>query len=110
MGNEKTTTNLPVPPAQAQQAQSGGKPIPQPLKHSLETEFGVNFSNVRIHTGKNAAQITKTLNAEAYTIGNHIFFDPGKFQPHSADGKRLLAHELTHVVQQGASQKPKPKN
>ena len=109
MGNKNNeSNNKQVSPTQAQQAQSGGQPIPQPLKHSLETEFGTDFSDIRIHTGQNAAQLTKMVNAEAFTIGQHIFFDSGKFQPHSNEGKRLLAHELTHVVQQRSGQTKKP--
>lgn len=108
MGNgNKKNDNKQVPPAQAQQAQTGGDPIPQPLRHSLETEFGTDFSDVRIHTGQNAAQLTKMLNAEAYTIGQHIFLDPGKFQPNTNTGRTLLAYELSHVVQQRSGQTKK---
>lgn len=110
MGNgNKANVNKQIPPAQAQKAKTGGSPIPQPLKHSLETQFGADFSDVRIHTGPNAAQVTKMIGAEAFTIGNHIFLEPGKFQPNTNSGKNLLAHELNHVVQQSKG-KIKPSN
>ncbi len=79
---------------------SGGELLPQSLRHSLETELNADFSDIRIHTGKNAKKATTKLNVQAFTHGNDIYFNSGKYQPHSTEGKRLLAHELIHVVQQ----------
>jgi hypothetical protein len=74
----------------------GGEPIPPPLRHRMETQFGADFSGVRIHTGHNVA----ALGAVAYTTGSNIHLQPG-FQPYGPGGVELLAHELAHVVQQG---------
>src|SRR5690606_35000434 len=67
----------------------------------FEPRFNHDFSNVRIHTGARATQSARQISARAYTIGNHIVFNEGQYQPHSEQGQRLVAHELTHVVQQG---------
>ncbi|GAB3422928.1 eCIS core domain-containing M35 family metalloendopeptidase [Niabella aquatica] len=79
--------------------------------HSLSAEsnqffsekMGYDFSNVKIHTGKEAAASAREVNAKAYTVGEHIVFNDGYYNAGSADGKKLMAHELTHVVQQGGS-------
>jgi hypothetical protein len=67
----------------------------------MESRFGLEFGHVRLHTGSEAAQSAKSLNAAAYTVGPNIVVGD-HFDPHSLQGKRLLAHELTHVVQQAA--------
>jgi hypothetical protein len=67
----------------------------------METFLGGSFSGVRIHTGPGAAQVTSRYAAEAVTVKDHIFFAPGRFNPSTAEGQRLLAHELTHVMQKG---------
>jgi len=67
----------------------------------MEERFGVNFSGVRIHTGQEAHLAAQVLRAAAFTIGNHVFFSHGEFNPGTTEGKNLLAHELTHVIQQG---------
>lgn len=66
----------------------------------MQRRFGVDFSNVRIHTGTEAVQMSRELNAKAFTTGNDIYFNEGQYQPGSDSGKHLLAHELTHVIQQ----------
>ena len=65
-----------------------------------ESRIGGDFSDVKIHTGKEAADSAKDINAQAYAYGNHIVFNEGKYQPETSEGKHLLAHELAHVVQQ----------
>lgn len=80
-----------------------GRPLPQPAREFFEPRFGVDFSSVRVHTDSRAADSAKAINARAFTVGNDIAFRPGEFSPESANGKSLLAHELTHVVQQGES-------
>ena len=67
----------------------------------MEGFLGGDLSGVRIHTGPGAAQITQRYNAEAVTVKDHIFFAPGRFNPGTTEGQRLLAHELTHVLQKG---------
>jgi len=70
------------------------------VKNEMESGFGTDFSNVKIHTNSNAVQMSKELGAQAFTHGNDIYFNKGKFNPSSKEGKHLLAHELTHTVQQ----------
>ena len=79
---------------------SGGSPLPQPTNRSMSHAIGPDFSNVRVHTDKNAETMSRQLGARAFTHGSDIYFNRGEFQPESRDGKHLLAHELTHVVQQ----------
>ena len=67
----------------------------------MESRFGTDFSDVRIHTGGEAAQLSRDLDAQAFTVGNDIYFNNEKFAPESAEGRHLLAHELTHTIQQG---------
>lgn len=66
----------------------------------FESRFGHNFSNVRVHSDQNAADSARGLGARAYTQGENIYFAPGEYQPSTQKGRRLLAHELAHVVQQ----------
>ena len=70
---------------------------------AMEPRFGRDFGDVRIHTGRQAEASAGAVDANAYTVGRDIVFGPGRYAPHWAEGRRLLAHELTHVVQQGAS-------
>jgi uncharacterized protein DUF4157 len=82
-----------------------GKPISESARSFMEPRFGRDFSHVRVHTGARAAESAQSFNAQAYTVGRDIVFGNGYYQPETAGGRRLLAHELTHVVQQqsGAS-------
>lgn len=84
-------------------AGSGGVPLPAPVRATLEPRFGASFANVRIHTGEAAARQSEALGAAAFTVGEHIHFGRGRFQPETASGRELLAHELTHTIQQGAA-------
>ena len=79
---------------------SGGAPLSSPTRHFFEQRFGQNFSDVRIHTDATAAGTAKSINAKAFTLGRDIVFGSGQYMPDSSSGKRLLAHELTHVMQQ----------
>ncbi|PZF73380.1 eCIS core domain-containing protein [Taibaiella soli] len=78
---------------------SGGS-MNESTRSFMEHRFGTDFSNVNIHTGGYAAQLSNDLNAQAFTIGNNIYFNEGRYSPESAEGKHLLAHELTHTLQQ----------
>jgi hypothetical protein len=80
-----------------------GQPMPQAGRDFFESRFGADFSNVRLHTDSVAAKSAQSINALAYTSGNHIVFNSGQYSPDSDSGKKLMAHELTHVVQQGNS-------
>lgn len=68
----------------------------------MQSRFGTDFTDVKIHTGNDAIQMNRELNAKAFTVGNDIYFNEGQYNPNSKDGKHLLAHELTHTVQQGS--------
>lgn len=81
---------------------SGGEPLPQGTREFMESRFGESFDDVRIHADEEAAASAVTLGANAYTTGRDVYFAPGKYVPESPDGQRLLAHELTHVVQQSS--------
>jgi hypothetical protein len=84
-------------------SKGNGNPLATPVKTEMESGFGQNFSNVRVHTGSNAIQMSRDIGAKAFTNGNNIYFNSNTYNPGSASGKRLLAHELTHVVQQKSS-------
>jgi Domain of unknown function (DUF4157)/A nuclease family of the HNH/ENDO VII superfamily with conserved AHH len=81
----------------------GGRNMDEETSDFMENRFGVDFSNVRIHTSGQATQMSQELNAQAFTVGNDIYFNEGKYNPNSNSGKHLLAHELTHTVQQSGS-------
>jgi len=86
--------------SQIEDLKTGGQPLPGAVRAFFEPRFGYDFSNVRIHTEVAAAQTADQMHALAYTVGPHIVFGPGQYAPNSSGGTRLLAHELTHVVQQ----------
>jgi hypothetical protein len=77
-----------------------GKPMDANTRAFMETRFGTDFADVKIHNNDEAAQMSKALNAKAFTIKNNIYFNDGHYRPETDTGKHLLAHELTHVVQQ----------
>ena len=77
-----------------------GNPLPDAAKSFMESRFGADFSKVNIHTGNEAVQMSNELRAKAFTVGNDIYFNSGRYAPHSSSGKHLLAHELTHTMQQ----------
>ena len=79
---------------------SSGRPLDRATRSFFEPRFGHDFSGVRIHTGALAAESARNVNALAYTVGSNIVFRTEQFAPDTANGRRLLAHELTHVVQQ----------
>jgi len=89
-------------------SKGGGASLPDSVRIEMEAEFGADFSDVRIHTDAAAQAMTRELSAEAFTHGRDIYFSEGKYAPDSLRGKRLLAHELTHVVQQGAARQKLP--
>jgi hypothetical protein len=82
---------------------SSGHPLPDSLRSYFEPRFGKDLSNVRLHTDSRAAETASKLKAQAFTHGQDIYFASGKYQPMSDSGKHLLAHEITHTVQQSGS-------
>jgi hypothetical protein len=90
-------------------SKGGGSQLPASTRKQMESGIGADFSGVRIHNDGNARQMSKDLNAQAFTHGKDIYFNSGKYDPSASGGQHLLAHELTHVVQQGGgSIKRKP--
>ena len=79
---------------------NGGQQMDKATKAEMESGFGADFSGVRIHTDGEAAQMSQDIGAQAFTHGNDIYFNKGKYDPNSKEGKHLLAHELTHTIQQ----------
>ena len=85
-------------------AESGsGEAIPDVNRDLFESSMGRDFSGVKIHTGQESDNLNQELGARAFTKGNDIFFREGEYNPGSSGGQELLAHELTHVVQQGGA-------
>jgi hypothetical protein len=80
--------------------QGSGSPLPNEVRAFMEPRFGADFSGVRVHTGGEAVQMTRELQAQAFTHGQGIYLGAGRYDPGSTAGKRLLAHELTHTIQQ----------
>lgn len=89
--------------ARIERSAGKGQPLPEDAGAEMENAFGTDFSNVSIHADAEASQMSRELGAQAFTYGSDIYFDSGRFDAGSSAGKRLLAHELTHTVQQGAS-------
>jgi len=79
---------------------SSGSPLNSLLRQDMEQRFGHDFSRVQVHCGKAAERSAQDVNAQAYTVGQHIVFGAGRFAPETHQGRRLIAHELTHVAQQ----------
>ena len=82
--------------------QGGGQPLPHSEQAFFEPRFGTDFSRVRVHADRQAAETARTVNARAFTVGRDIVFGAGEYQPRASEGRKLLAHELAHVVQQGS--------
>ncbi len=87
-----------------------GEKLDDETRVSMETGFSTDFSGVRVHQGADAVAMNRDLKAQAFTHGKDVFFNSGKYEPESVRGKMLLAHELTHVVQQGAAEQKLPES
>ncbi len=79
----------------------GGQPLAGPVRASMESRFAHDFSRVKIHTDQTAAALAASINARAFTLGPDVVFGAGQYAPQSGAGQRLIAHELTHSIQQG---------
>ncbi len=90
-----------APPIVHDALRSRGRPLDTAARAYLEPRFGHDFGQVRIHTGAGAAEAARAVRARAFTVGRDIVFGAGRYAPETAAGRRLLAHELAHVVQQG---------
>ena len=83
-----------------QRTSGSGQPLPNSVRDFFEPRFGHDFAGVRVHTGADAVDLSQELNARAFTQGHNIYFGSGQYAPHTQAGRELLAHELTHVIQQ----------
>jgi len=83
-----------------QRTQGGGQPLEEGMQQHVGESLGHDLSNVRVHTDAEADQINRQVDAKAFTAGQDVFFREGEYSPHSSGGQELIAHELTHVVQQ----------
>lgn len=90
-------------PASVQVNTSGGAPLSPAVRGFMEPRFGADFSKVRVHTDSSAAAQSEQLNAHAFAYGQHVFFGRNRYQPDTPAGKELIAHELTHTIQQGGA-------
>jgi len=85
------------------ESKGSGQPLEAGTQREMSGKIGADFSDVRVHTGSKSKDMSQSLGARAFTVGNDIFFNSNQYAPGSSSGKRLLAHELTHTVQQGSS-------
>jgi len=97
-----------VPPIVHDVLRSPGQPLDPGVRTLFEPRFGHDFSKVRIHADGQAAESAQAVNADAYTVGHHVVFGAGRHEPTTLPGRELLAHELTHVVQQQGSSESSP--
>jgi hypothetical protein len=89
-----------IPPAVDTVLQTGGEPLDRSTRADMEGRFGHDFSRIRIHSDHHAAESARSINALAYTVGEQVVFGAGRYAPQAESGRWLLAHELTHVLQQ----------
>jgi Domain of unknown function (DUF4157)/Heterokaryon incompatibility protein Het-C len=101
-----TSGGFTAPPSVSRAISRGGSGLDSNAKTFMESRFNCSFDNVRVHTDGESAASARDISARAYTSGNHIVFGDGQYQPNTEGGRHLLAHELTHTVQQGNSSSP----
>ncbi|TPN83944.1 eCIS core domain-containing protein [Aquimarina algicola] len=105
--NEESTGSSTLQ-SQLNSSKGKGSPLSDTTRSSMESAFGADFSSVRVHTGSDAVQMNKDLGAQAFTHGSDIYFNENKYDTNSNSGNHLLAHELTHTIQQGGAVRQKP--
>jgi len=93
----------PVPPSVLRVLATPGAPLDSSVRTAMEARLGHDFGSVRVHTDADAARSARSIQAHAYTFGTHVVMGAGRYQPHAPAGSRLLAHELTHVIQQAGN-------
>lgn len=92
--------------ARINRARGEGQPLDSTIGSELGAAFGHDLSGVRVHTSPEADSLSRALSARAFTTGRDIFFRSGAYEPHSTSGRQLIAHEVTHIVQQGMGAVP----
>lgn len=95
--------------SQLASTKGGGSALPLETQQQMGSAIGADFSGVRVHSDSNAAKLSDSIGAQAFAHGNDVYFNEGKYSPSTTEGSRLLAHELTHTVQQGAAVRKKDK-
>ncbi len=108
MPESATAAPEPLEHRQVEAPGGGGRPLPGSVRTFFEPRFGRDLSAVRVHTGTRASELAQNLNAKAFTVGHDIVFGAGQFAPTATEGKRLLGHELTHVMQQAPADRQSP--
>jgi len=98
---KEISSKTPELESRIQTLQRSGQPLPESVRAFFKPRFGYDFSRVRIHADRQAAEAARSVNARAFTLGRDVVFGAGQYAPETATGQRLVAHELTHVVQQG---------
>ncbi|MEP3792044.1 MAG: DUF4157 domain-containing protein [Gilvibacter sp.] len=101
----KQSTVKPTMEATLRSKKGSGAKMDSNTKSEMETGFGADFSGVNIHTDSKAQEMSQEIGAQAFTHGNDVYFNQGKYNPQSQEGKHLLAHELTHTIQQKGANK-----
>ncbi len=101
--NEERSASDVAPPIVHEALRSPGRPLEAGARAAMESRFGRDFSHVRVHTGALAARSAQAVDALAYTVGQDMVFGEGQYAPATPAGRQLLAHELTHTLQQGGS-------
>lgn len=95
-------TPIDAPPIVDEVLRTPGSPLDRATRDYMETRFGFDFSHIQLHTDARAAKSARAVNAVAYTVGHHVAFDAGSYAPQALAGRRLLAHELAHTLQQSS--------
>jgi hypothetical protein len=90
----------PASPVRDVVGKGGGRPLEPEVRGLMESRLGADFGDVRVHTDHAASESARAISAQAYTVGSDVVFQSGRYEPASPGGQRMLAHELTHVVQQ----------
>jgi hypothetical protein len=94
--------NVTAPPSIHEALNSPGESLSAEIRNFMEPRLGHDFSHVRVHSNRTAAESAASIDALAYTVGKDVVFGAGQYQPNTMQGRRLLAHELSHTIQQGA--------
>jgi hypothetical protein len=100
----------PVPASILRVLDTSGSPLGTSVRVAMEAHLGHHFGRVRVHTDVEAARSAAAIQAHPYTFGSHVVMGAGRFQPHTAAGRRLRAHEMTHVVQQAGMSGSAPRS
>lgn len=106
-GAASRSAALKGPPSSTPAPGGGGEPLPPSSRSYFEPRFGHDFGSVRVHADTDAAAAAQAINAQAFTLGRDVYFADGRYAPDTRPGQRLLAHELTHVVQQSKTHAPR---